>query len=630
MHLCINNNIALITHVNVIMAPLLFLLRRSSSGRDHSRFYGNVIIFCGLCGLIATGPGQTATIGTSISSVVDDYKLPRTTVSLFYLGATLCSACTLPLIGKILDRVGPRKMYILFSLCLGGAAFLYSVSKHQWQLFFGFYLLRVCGQGGLWLTATNLINIWFVERRGRVMGLISMVVSFVLTGIFSSLSRRGVEEIGWRKTFQLLAGLEWFVIAPIGILLVGDRPEKYGMLPDGKGYAKLEQVQDGIQSPTHVSQGSSNVMSPGVVSPTATQSTMSPSPSKVGKKMETPTRERETDEKHVGKNLNSKQTITGNGKEEDQDATLNEALRSKSFWFFAHCQMANAALVTAVFFHMDSLFSHFSDDLTILYLSSAVSGGVAAFFSGYAIDGKKIRYENVATLVMFFLTVLYALTGFILWQWRGCVRSLSYSDSQNANGVRGDINLNPSSIQDVFFSVAVPPPRNVVTIPDNAMSKSPTRIRKPDVTATFMPNGGVHIGDILSRPDSSSPSSPGVSPSSSQSAITNSASVSQSASPSSCESLFPSSAAFKMCFLGLILGSSGGAQTVVNNAVFAAKFGRTHNGQIQGVANCLMVFGSAVGPALMSYLRDHFGNYWETTSWLGGWSAILFLIGMGM
>merc|ERR1711908_138561 len=70
------------------------------------------------------------------------------------------------------------------------------------------------------------------------------------------------------------------------------------------------------------------------------------------------------------------------------------------------------------------------------------------------------------------------------------------------------------------------------------------------------------------------------------------------------------SAHYWLLFLvGLFSGLSGGINNLVCNVAYANWFGRTHNGSIQGFAYALIVFGSAVGPALVSVGLDAFGTY---------------------
>jgi MFS family permease len=60
---------------------------------------------------------------------------------------------------------------------------------------------------------------------------------------------------------------------------------------------------------------------------------------------------------------------------------------------------------------------------------------------------------------------------------------------------------------------------------------------------------------------------------------------------------------------GVVLGAAGGLIVVVFFAVYGHAFGRTHLGQIQGAAQVLSVFASALGPLLMALCKEWTGSY---------------------
>ncbi|CAD7937001.1 unnamed protein product [Amoebophrya sp. A120] len=243
--------------------------------------YGYVVLALGTFGMVLTGPGQTASIGATITVVIANSHLPRTFVSGLYLAATLGSACSLPAIGYAVDRIGSRVMFPVMAAVLGFSCFLFASLFHahleataiaskvdstrlpgsttrerakettqksekdtaifdQEQgspmlLLLTFFLLRVSAQGGLWLVGTNMVNRWFVKTRAQMMGVLNVVVSFALTGVFSSIVKQSVLQIGFPKTYQNLGRLELGILLPLGLLFAADSPEKYGLKPDNEG-----------------------------------------------------------------------------------------------------------------------------------------------------------------------------------------------------------------------------------------------------------------------------------------------------------------------------------------------------------------------------------------------------------
>jgi predicted MFS family arabinose efflux permease len=76
---------------------------------------------------------------------------------------------------------------------------------------------------------------------------------------------------------------------------------------------------------------------------------------------------------------------------------------------------------------------------------------------------------------------------------------------------------------------------------------------------------------------------------------------------------------------GLVLGASGGVVTVVFFAMYNALYGRGRLGQIQGVAQAVSVFASALGPLLLAASRQWSGAhlfFFETSAVAAVLSAV--------
>jgi MFS family permease len=99
-------------------------------------------------------------------------------------------------------------------------------------IFMGLLALRLLGFGSLQLVSNNLVAQWFIRKRGRVMGLASLSLPLGLL-IFPALSQYLIEQFGWRWAMGLLGLLVWLVTLPVSLLFFKDRPELYGLQPDG-------------------------------------------------------------------------------------------------------------------------------------------------------------------------------------------------------------------------------------------------------------------------------------------------------------------------------------------------------------------------------------------------------------
>ena len=184
--------------------------------------------------MIMTSPGQTYVISMFVDHFIEELSIDRTSVSALYMGATLAGSLALPAIGRFIDRTGSRKAVVVITLLFGLACLGMSRVTGVVGLALGLVAMRMMGQGSLSLVSANVINQWWVRRRGAVMGLSGMAGALLGTGLFPPLVNRLITALGWRTAFVVLALILLGVMLPLGWLLFRDTPEMYGLEPDGQ------------------------------------------------------------------------------------------------------------------------------------------------------------------------------------------------------------------------------------------------------------------------------------------------------------------------------------------------------------------------------------------------------------
>jgi sugar phosphate permease len=134
---------------------------------------------------------------------------------------------------------------------LFGVACIYVGSvQNALMLGLGFVALRMLGQGGLALVSQNVINQWWVQRRGLVTGISGVATSILLVGLFPNVAHALLRQYGWRTTYPMLGGALLLGMLPLGLILLRDRPEEYGLQPDGQtvlGKEKAGAVSGSVQ-----------------------------------------------------------------------------------------------------------------------------------------------------------------------------------------------------------------------------------------------------------------------------------------------------------------------------------------------------------------------------------------------
>lgn len=195
-------------------------------------FYGWLVLAATTLTTMATLPGQTVGISVFLDGIIDDMDTTRSVVASLYTGATLAGSLVLPRVGRFLDHRGPRLGVAVIGAGLTIACLWMSVAGSLFMLAIAFFGLRSMGQGSLGLVSQYTANQWFVRRRGLALGI--SVVGFsigiaVVGSVFTALS----DSFGWRGSYRILAVAVAVIVGLAGVGIFRDRPERYGLEPDG-------------------------------------------------------------------------------------------------------------------------------------------------------------------------------------------------------------------------------------------------------------------------------------------------------------------------------------------------------------------------------------------------------------
>lgn len=196
-------------------------------------FYGWIVMLAGSLGLVMTSPGQTYTVSIFIEYFIQDLSISRSAVSTLYSLGTLAGSLTLPLWGRQIDRHGSRKMVVIIAFLFGLACIYMGFVQNILMLGVGFFAIRMLGQGSLGLVSQTVLNQWWVRKRGMIMGLSGLILAVLGMGAFPNLVHYLISILGWRMTYPILGAILILGMVPVGYLLFRNRPEDYGLQPDG-------------------------------------------------------------------------------------------------------------------------------------------------------------------------------------------------------------------------------------------------------------------------------------------------------------------------------------------------------------------------------------------------------------
>ena len=117
-----------------------------------------------------------------------------------------------------------------------------------------FTAVRFFGQGALTLGSTNLVSQWFSRRRGMALSITSLGFA-VGNAVYPPLTQMLMATIGWQMCWVLQGVFVIALMIPIVSILVVNKPEDMGLLPDGdptpqagqeNGASQMDGLEDGF------------------------------------------------------------------------------------------------------------------------------------------------------------------------------------------------------------------------------------------------------------------------------------------------------------------------------------------------------------------------------------------------
>jgi predicted MFS family arabinose efflux permease len=124
-----------------------------------------------------------------------------------------------PLVGRQIDARGGRRMLVMGSVLGALAALLLAVAQGPSTMLIGWLLAGVAMSASLYDPAFATLHQIAGTSYRRAVTALTLFGGFAST-VFWPLSQFLLDEIGWRQTFAVYAGLHLFVCLPLHLLLV--------------------------------------------------------------------------------------------------------------------------------------------------------------------------------------------------------------------------------------------------------------------------------------------------------------------------------------------------------------------------------------------------------------------------
>lgn len=201
---------------------------RSYRGIYHGWFIVAAAMFIALVSM-----GPRVGFGVFVIPMSDDFGWSRSAISLAGTVAAIVGGCTQPVLGRMFDIVGGRKLMLTGLAIFAFSTLLLAFTNHIIYLIIVFGVLMAVGSSaGTMNTAAALVSKWFHRRRATAIALIASGGSLgglILVPFIAFI----MPIMGWRNTWLVLGATVLFLALPMAFLIIKNDPSEVGKLPDG-------------------------------------------------------------------------------------------------------------------------------------------------------------------------------------------------------------------------------------------------------------------------------------------------------------------------------------------------------------------------------------------------------------
>jgi MFS family permease len=183
---------------------------------------------------------------------VDEFSWSRGTISLAQSVGFILTGLAGPVVGIFIMKKGPKIAIVIGNLISVIGLIFLSYQQHIWHLFLGYGVILGIGMsiGGM-LAMMTVINNWFVMKRP-----LAMAVSMASMGLGALFFKPGlmilINTIGWRSTYLITAAAVLLLCVILPALLLVNKPEDLGQVPDGPFSKKTGKPESDISAPPNL------------------------------------------------------------------------------------------------------------------------------------------------------------------------------------------------------------------------------------------------------------------------------------------------------------------------------------------------------------------------------------------
>jgi MFS transporter, OFA family, oxalate/formate antiporter len=149
---------------------------------------------------------------------IAEFGWSRGETSIAYSVSQLVAGVSSPLVGFLVDRLGPRRLLLLGGGLLVAGLFASAFVTALWQIILLYGIVMTVGANCLGLVVfVPMLSRYFVRRRGMAISIVQSA-NGIARGISAPLVQLLISLIGWRTTYMAQAGVMALLVLPLAAL----------------------------------------------------------------------------------------------------------------------------------------------------------------------------------------------------------------------------------------------------------------------------------------------------------------------------------------------------------------------------------------------------------------------------
>jgi MFS family permease len=187
-------------------------------------YYGWRVVLAASLGVMGGfGSLFVYTFSVFVKPLSGEFGWSREAISAGFAVAAVTLGAVSPLLGRWMDRAGPRQIILICVTVFGcGMASLSLLRGELWQLYATCFVLGLVGNGAAHLSYSRAISGWFQKRLGLALAMV-MVGAGLGAMILPVFAQAVINGFGWRAAYGALGGLALLLGLPLSWRYVRER-----------------------------------------------------------------------------------------------------------------------------------------------------------------------------------------------------------------------------------------------------------------------------------------------------------------------------------------------------------------------------------------------------------------------